>query len=378
MTEFTSPLFSEYLISELPEHITESTHFTNWRNLFPNEPIFTIETSIYISTLEINSQEDLDKIINSDYVLGFNKKARMNIFKNLEIYWNENSNSAPITLPEKDKSFFANQIRTFITESSIEMIFISCIIHGYIELFDYIYEKENININRNNTFNMYSLLYYAVLNENIEMIKRGLEIGLTITGSLLIPALKTGNTEIYQLLFDNKNVLDYRGELDICEHASPEVFKLFMDSYVNKYEKDPAKLVVYTVKNLVNMKELVLNYDMTTVNKIGNSFIYDLFDECIIHSTNIEVVLFIEEQFKVTIKEFKEYYNRQYSKHYSISINVIWNDNYELYNYLYSNGVLVDNVILQTVVRMRHHRITPGLVKKHLREQYEREQYEIE
>ena len=378
MTEFTSPLFSEYLISELPEHITESTHFTNWRNLFPNEPIFTIETSIYISTLEINSQEDLDKIINSDYVLGFNKKARMNIFKNLEIYWNEDSNSAPITLPEKDKSFFANQIRTFITESSIEMIFISCIIHGYIELFDYIYEKENININRNNTFNMYSLLYYAVLNENIEMIKRGLEIGLTITGSLLIPALKTGNTEIYQLLFDNKNVLDYRGELDICEHASPEVFKLFMDSYVNKYEKDPAKLVVYTVKNLVNMKELVLNYDMTTVNKIGNSFIYDLFDECIIHSTNIEVVLFIEEQFKVTIKEFKEYYNRQYSKHYSISINVIWNDNYELYNYLYSNGVLVDNVILQTVVRMRHHRITPGLVKKHLREQYEREQYEIE
>ena len=61
----------------------------------------------------------------------------------------------------------------------------------------------NININRNNTFNMYSLLYYAVLNENIEMIKRGLEIGLTITGSLLIPALKTGNTEINQLIIAN-------------------------------------------------------------------------------------------------------------------------------------------------------------------------------
>ena len=377
MTEFTS-IFSEYLVSELPEHITESIHFISWRSLFPNEPVFTIETSIYTPNLKINCQEDLDKIINSDYVLCFNKKARMNIFKNLEIYWNEDANSAPIILPEKDKSFFANQIYTFITESSIEMILVSCIKHGYIELFDYIYEKENIDVSRNNTFNMYSLLYYAVLNENIEMIKRGLEIGLTVTGSLLIPAIKTGNLEIYKLLFDNKNVLDYRGELDICEYASPEIFKLFMDSYVNKYEKDPAKLVVYTVKNLVNMKELVLNYDMTTVNKIGNSFIYDLFDECIIHSTNIEVVLFIEEQFKVTIKEFKEYYNRQYSKHYSISINVIWNDNYELYNYLYSNGVLVDNVILQTVVRMRHHRITPGLVKKHLREQYERQQFETE
>ena len=377
MTEFTS-IFSEYLISELPEHITESTHFISWRSLFPNEPIFTMETSIYTPNLEINSQEDLDKIINSDYVLGFNKKARMNILKNLETYWNEDPNSAPIILPEKDKSFFANQIHTFIKESSTEMILVSCIKHGYIELFDYIYEKENIDINKNNSFNMYSLLYYAVLNENIEMIKRGLEIGLTVTGSLLIPAIKTGNLEIYKLLFDDKNVLDYRGELDICEYASPEIFKLFMDSYVNKYKKDPAKLVVHTVKNLVNMKELVLNYDMTTINKIDNSFIYDLFDECIIHSTNIEVVLFIEEQFKVTIKEFKEYYNRQYSKHYSISINVIWNDNYELYNYLYSNGVLVDNVILQTVVRMRHHRITPGLVKKHLREQYERQQYETE
>ena len=377
MTEFTS-IFSEYLISELPEHITESTHFISWRSLFPNEPIFTMETSIYTPNLEINSQEDLDKIINSDYVLGFNKKARMNILKNLETYWNEDPNSAPIILPEKDKSFFANQIHTFIKESSTEMILVSCIKHGYIELFDYIYEKENIDISKNNSFNMYSLLYYAVLNENIEMIKRGLEIGLTVTGSLLIPAIKTGNLEIYKLLFDDKNVLDYRGELDICEYASPEIFKLFMDSYVNKYKKDPAKLVVHTVKNLVNMKELVLNYDMTTINKIDNSFIYDLFDECIIHSTNIEVVLFIEEQFKVTIKEFKEYYNRQYSKHYSISINVIWNDNYELYNYLYSNGVLVDNVILQTVVRMRHHRITPGLVKKHLREQYERQQYETE
>jgi hypothetical protein len=386
MTEFNA-LFSEILVSDLPEHIVESNHFISWRELFPHEPIFSIETSVYIDKLDINSQEDLDRIINSDCVLGFNKKARMNILKNLEIYWNENPNSAHIILPEKDKSFFSNQIYTFIKETSIEMILVSCMKHGYIELFDYIYEKEQINYTNNiyhisynnNTFNKYSLLYYAVLNENIEMIKRGLEIGLEVTGSLFMPAIQTGSIEIYNLLFENKNVLDYQRELDICdsEYTSPEIFKIFLDSYVNKYGKDPSKLVVYTVRNLANMKQLVLNYDMSTIHKTGKTIVYNLFDECISRSTKLEVVLFIEEQFKVTIKEYREHYIQKYSKQYYISNSILWNDNYELYNYLYTNGFLVDNIILQAVTNRRLHKITPGLVKKHLREQSEREQYEL-
>jgi hypothetical protein len=311
----------------------------------------------------------------------------MNILKNLEIYWNENPNSGHIILPEKDKSFFANQIHTFIKETSIEMILVSCMKHGYIELFDYIYEKEQINYTNNiyhisynnNTFNKYSLLYYAVINENIEMIKRGLEIGLEVTGSLFMPAIQTGNVEIYNLLFENKNVLEYQRELDICdsEYTSPEIFKIFLDSYVNKYGKDPAKLVVYTVRNLANMKQLVLNYDMSSINQTGKTFVYNLFDECISRSTKLEVVLFIEEQFKVTIKEYKEDYIQKYSKQCYISNSILWNDNYELYNYLYMNGFLVDNIILQAVTNRRLHKITPGLVKKHLMDQNEREQYEL-
>jgi hypothetical protein len=125
------------------------------------------------------------------------------------------------------------------------------------------------------------------------------------------------------------------------------------------------------------MKQLVLNYDMSTINQTGKTFVYNLFDECISRSTNIEVVLFIEEQFKVTIKEYREYYIQKYSKQYYISNSIVWNDNYELYNYLYTNGFLVDNIILQAVTNRRLHKITPGLVKKHLREQNEREQYEL-
>jgi hypothetical protein len=174
--------------------------------------------------------------------------------------------------------------------------------------------------------------------------------------------------------------LDYKRELDICdsEYTSPEIFKIFLDSYVNKYGKDPANLVVYTVKNLANMKQLVLNYDMSTIHKIGNTYIFKLFDECISRSTKLEVVLFIEEQFKVTIKEYREHYVKKYSKQCYISNSVIWNDNYELYNYLYTNGFLVDNIILQAVTRMRLYKITPGLVKKHISDQTEREQYELD
>ena len=382
-----STLFSEILVSELPEHIIESTHFISWRELFPYEPIFSIESSVYTPILDINSQEDLDRIINADCVLGFNKKARINILKNLEIYWNENPNSAPIMLPEKDKSFFANQIHTFIKETSIEMILVSCMKHGYIELFDYIYEKEQINYTNNiyhisynnNTFNKYSLLYYAVLNENIEMIKRGLEIGLEVTGSLFMPTVQTGNIEIYNLLFENQNILDYKRELDICdsEYTSPEIFRIFLNSYVNKYGKDPANLVIYTIKNLANMKQLVVNYDMSTIDKTGKTFIFKLFDECISRSTKLEVVLFIEEHFKVTIKEYREYYIQKYSKNYYISNSIILNDNYELYNYLYMNGFLVDNATLYTVTNRRLHKITPGLVKNHLKEQNEMEHYEV-
>ena len=143
-----------------------------------------------------------------------------------------------------------------------------------------------------------------------------------------------------------------------------------MNHYIYKLGNNPSNLILYAVKNLVNLKELVLNNDIALAESWGRKFACELLDECVNHSLDMEVVLFVEQHFDITMQEFKEYYNKNYSKHYFINMNVIYNDNYELYNYLYINGFKVDNEILSHVTKYRRHRITPALVEKHIKESF--------
>lgn len=368
--DFENIIGIPYNINLLPTHIIESTQFKCWQNLFPEETEYVIKESIFVKDLIIRSQEDLDRIIEADCVLGFNQAARIEILKNIEYFWNEDPNSAPIKLPEEGYSIFADQVRVLFKEVN-EMASVSCMKKGYIELFNYIYEREKGNINRDKTFNTYALLHYAFLNGHIEMIQRGIEIGLPITDILIKPAIDSGNIEVFKLLFVTNYEIRYGGIVSMCEYAPLEMFKIFLDYYINKLGNNPSNLVLYAVKNIVNLKELVLNNDMMMAKSWGKKFACELLDECIVHSVDLEVVLFIEQNFDVTIKEFKEYYNRSYSKHYFINLNVVYNDNYELYNYLYTNGFKVDNEILNNVTKYRRHRITPALIKKHISEGFD-------
>jgi len=368
--DFENIIGRSYNINLLPTHIIESTHFKCWQNLFPEETEFVIKDSVFVKDLNIRSHEDLVRIIDADCVLGFNEATRIEIFKNIEYFWNEDPNSAPIKLPEEGYSIFADQVRVLFKEVD-EMALVSCMKKGYIELFNYIYEREKTNINRDKSFNMFALLHYAFINGHIEMIKRGIEIGLPITDILIKPAIDSGNIEIFKLLFVTNIEINYGGILNMCEYAPLEMFKIFLEYYIHKLGNNPSNLVLYAVNNIVNLKELVLNNDMMMAKSWGKKFACELLDECIVHSVDLEVVLFIEQHFDVTIKEFKEYYNRNYSKHYFISLNVVYNDNYELYNYLYTNGFKVDNELLNSVTKYRRHRITPALVKKHISESFE-------
>lgn len=368
--DFENIIGIPYNINLLPTHIIESTQFKCWQNLFPEETEFVIKESIFVKDLIIRSQKDLDDIIEADCVLGFNQATRIEILKNIEYFWNEDPNSAPIKLPEEGYSIFADQVRVLFKEVD-EMATVSCMKKGYIELFNYIYEREKGNINRDKTFNTYALLHYAFLNGHIEMIKRGIEIGLPITDILIKPAIDSGNIEIFKLLFVTNFEIQYGGIINMCEYAPLEMFKIFLEYYIHKLGNNPSNLVLYAIKNIVNLKELVLNNDMMMANSWGKKFACELLDECIVHSVDLEVVLFIEETFDVTINEFKEYYNRNYSKHYFISLNIVYNDNYELYNYLYTNGFKVDNEMLNNVTKYRRHRITPALIKKHISESFD-------
>ena len=244
---------------------------------------------------------------------------------------------------------------------------------GYIELFNYIYDREDGNINRDKTFNAYALLHYAFKNGRIEMIKRGIEIGLQVKDIFIKSAIDSGDVEVFKLLFENELVINFNGLSDVCKYATPEMFKIFLDYYINKLRSQPSNLLLHAVKNLANLKELVLNNDILLSKFWGKKFAYELLDECIMYSADQEAVVFIEHHFETTIKEFKYYYNSNHSKHHYISSNVLCNDNLELYNYLYSNGFKVDNETLNHVIKYRNCRITPGLIRKNIAEQEEKE-----
>ena len=371
--EIENIIGSPHQISELPTHILESTQFLTWKNLFPEETEYCIKDAIFVKDLSIQSQEDFDKIIEADYEFGFNQNARVEIFKNMEYYWNENPNSAPILLPNEGYSIFVDQVRILFKEID-EMAVVSCMKHGYIELFNYIYDREKGNMNRDKIFNAYTLLHYAFLNGQIEMIKRGIEIGLEVKDVFIKSAIDSGDVELFKLLFENNVEIRHYGIIDACQYAPPEMFKIFLDYYIHKLGNNPSNLLLYTVKNIENLTELVLNNDLMLAKSWGKKFACELLDECIIHSVDLETVLFIEKHFEITVKEFKEYYNISYSKHYYITTNILWNDNYELYNYLYSNGFKVDNEILRYVTKNRKLRITPALIKKHINEGFYEEE----
>jgi len=394
----TELIATEYLTDLLPEHITDSTYFKNWRALFPTETTFLFYNNAIIPNLDINSQTDFDNIVDTDYILGFSAKTRIEIFGKLEDYWNNNPNSAPIRLPKPDKSCFGNQIRDLFTKKS-DMVLVSCMVNGYTELFEYMYKKEcanavfdpsyndihvpSINVKYLPSFCTSWLLYHAVVNGQTEMVKRCIEIGMEVTSSLIRPIIKSNNIEILHILFEANSELVNMSHTQIyfCEDAPIEMFRVFLDYYVNKSGKDPIKLTLMAIKNLENFKELVLNYDICNKQNFSKSTICEWFVECIKNSVNIETVLFIEEHFNTTMKEIKKISESKYFEYLNINYicdNVILNDNLELYNHMHQSGFSVDYQLLYLVIKERCIRITPGLVKKHIEQSYALESHSEE
>jgi len=385
MSDFTDVLvtnnsldFTEYLIESLPDHIITSTHFTNWHILFPDETTFLFDRRAMIDNFNIHSQTDLDEIINADCVLGFTATHRIQILKNIEEYWLYNPNSSPILLPEKDKSFFANQVRTLIKKDN-ETALVTCMVNGYTELFDYIYDRDNGYINKDGKLDTGVLLHYAVSNGHIEMINRCITIGLPITTNLIYAAIDNGDPDIFRMLFiKNDRLINYARDDIICEQASLDIFKIFLEYYINN-EKDPANLAIHAIKNINNLKELLVNYSHLFKQNIDSNYLYELFRKCLVNSVSIEVFLFIEAHFGVTLKELRELINNSNNSNNSnnnysgnkydlieIGNDVILSENLEVFNYLRESGLLVDETNLTTAIRYRNHRITPGLIRKHL------------
>ena len=353
-----------YPVAALPEHYIESTQFKNWRDLFPEEPEFHIPDHLYVQDFIVRSQADLDKIIDTDCAYGFTQKVHIEIFKNTERYWCEDPNSSPFKLPQEGKSWFSNQLITLFTET-VSTINIQCMKLNYVALFEYIVERDGpAALYGRSTLNVFSVLYYAVHNDNLEIFKRGVELGCLISDDLFKPAIKTNNFEIMTMLFERNIQINKNIEKEFCEKASPEMFELFLENYVNVYKKAPSDLLRLSLYKFDICEKIVKRVQPSTVSV---DFVFELLKVFAIESINIVVVRLIEAHFGTTMKDFMEA-NKEFKYRSSnfIPQEIIVRDNLGLYLHLYESGFWITEQTYETAKYYLCKKITPGLIRKHL------------
>ena len=78
---------SNYIFESLPDFIKESKHCECWRELSPNETVFSCSADMYLDNLDINTPEDFAKIIECEALHLFTQDERITILKNIETFW---------------------------------------------------------------------------------------------------------------------------------------------------------------------------------------------------------------------------------------------------------------------------------------------------
>ena len=336
----------------LPDHIIKSSHFTNWRALFPDDTNIDILDDVFISNFDIYSQVDFDRIIRADCYFGFQRDVYTTIFRNLDRYWREDPNSSPFTftLCDKNVSQLANQIITLFTERRSTLL-ITVMKLNQIELLDYIVERDGVEILQDGFSILgFPVLYYAVVNSHVEILRHGIAKGLIVTDDLLKPALEDGNLEIARMILERVDKISSRSKCAACKSAFPVMFRLFLEFYKDNLED----LLQYALHNFDNFKHLLL----LTGTKCRDIAL-KLLTTCTSTSIDIRVVLLIEDHFKVTMRELNNRF---------IQTNIIVDDNLDLYTHLYNSGFTVGEESFCLSVHYLCKKITPGLVRKHIKE----------
>jgi len=362
--EVNNIIGTAYPLAALPEHYIESTQFKTWRDLFPEETEFHIPDHLYVQDFIIRSQSDLDKVIEAECTYGFTSKVHKIIFRNTERYWSEDPNSSPFILPQLGKSWFSDQLISLFTEvaSTINM---QCMKLNHVTLFEYIVERDGpLALHGRSILNVFSLLYYAVSNNNIEIFKCGVEMGCTISDDLFKPTIKKNNIEIMNMLFERNIQIDKNTEKEFCEKASPKMFELFLENYVNVYKKAPSDLLRLSLYKFEICQQIVQRVQPSTVSA---DFVFGLLKIFTTESINIEVVILIERHFGVTMKDFIEA-NKEFKYRSSnfIPQEIIVRDNLGLYLHLYESGFWITEDTYETAKYYLCKNITPGLIRKHL------------
>ena len=335
-------------------------------NLCSSENVFIIHEDMYLETLEIKSKEDILRIINIESMLLFTPKHRIQILKNIYEFWTDNPESAGIVLPEIHVSWFGNQVRALFLEKN--HLPIQCMKNNHIELLDFLIERDSKEIVDNSNI-VFTLLYYSVTNNHLEITEHGLKIGLKVSNDLIDVAITNKNLEMFKLLIEykvsyTKKTLKLAAECDILD-----IYKYFLQdkTYFRYY-------VICTLKNINNLEFLFFSCGLRSeLIKIDGLY---LLNECIQNAHNVRVIQLIDRYYTMMMVNGKTLIHELLKENKYMPDAIIEKNDLELYTYLRSIGFKVSESALETALRYKTRNISPGLIKKDIRYDIELEEIE--
>jgi hypothetical protein len=379
MSAFEELEINYYPVGTLPYFMRDSSYFTNWQELCPDETTFPITTKLDIKELKIETIQDFNKLIEAEAQLIFTDEVHFQILRNVDNFWRTNPNASGLKLPPKGMSWLGDQINTLFTNKGGYMIMLECMKKNYVKLFEYIYHRDGPSAFRSSgPFEPWSLLHYAASNNSIDILKRAIELNYPLKSDAVEKVIEKNNIEIAKVLINSFKEKGKDLRIDVFyeafKKASPEMLNLLLDAYVPDinhfcYVKNNKYILKYAIYNITNFK-ILLDRGLVIEYPRDYETIELLFYECVSNSLSLETVLFIEECFGVKISKLRKDNSKNKSGWDYMYINaaIIEKDNIDLYTYLRSQGFYVLDFAESMVTDRNCLNITPGLMRLHYEE----------
>lgn len=366
-----SDVFQNYPIYSLPDFITESALFIRTLDMCPTMTEFTYDRNKMVHTLKIVTREDFKKLIDADYMFGFTSKVQIQLFENMYNFWLNDPNSGELPLPVKDFSHFGNQVRALFLESET-ILPVRCFQGNYVELFDYLLKQNGLRTVDSGRWPDYTLPFYGVVCNHIEIVKRGLEVGVSVADDVIDEAIKQQNIEMFRLLV-NHNVRYTNKTLDaVAKKGLPKMYEYFLNVAKKRGVECLKRYVVHTLQNKDNLEYLLLRsgVDVKFIDGL------DLLKECISEGYSSEIIQLVDAHFSKpdtnqntnpntlinNLQKIPEYNN--------ILDKVIYNEDLKLFMYLQSKGFLISHKLIHYVTDThKSTKFTPGFLKHQYAEQ---------
>lgn len=282
----------EIAYANLPNHISNCSHFRDYREIHPDEQSFVILDQYFVATLDVNSNQDITNLITTDFYLNYSLEDKVTILTNIYNYW-EHVAVEPIVFP-KFGSVLELEAEYMLEHKNWD-IMRECYTRNYTELLYFMYNKYGAQYLNDNDTCLYKLMYYGVCNESVDTISLALQLGIgEPTMRLLNSAYETNNLELCKLFYSRVIKKLNPGEeftyfycIKAIESLSCAVRYLSFENLVRldreydifielKLKKDIINML-YCAKECVNkMMYVMRKYENVITGEINSEVIYTL------------------------------------------------------------------------------------------------------